>query len=97
MTTENRPIQPPVSKLTDPRQVQEVYANHVAALRISDDHCYVTLSIVRPPTSGPGSPDENVVCVRLVTPLKTLQGLAHALQDVSTSQVARAVPPGRRN
>ena len=66
-------------KLTDPNNVQEVYANHTVGLNYRDGMMHITFSVIRPRHSGATGPDEeNVVAVRIALPAMTMGALVDA-------------------
>lgn len=97
MASPKAPAQQNVLPLTDPNHVQEVFANNVAGIRVSGDHVHITLSVVRPPHHPVGGPDENVVAVRLVTPVATLNALGATLQQLALAQTQAQQPPRKPN
>jgi hypothetical protein len=98
MASPKSPSQQQMLPLTDPNHVQEVFANHLAGIRVTGDVCHITLSVVRPPHAPPGGLDENVVVVRLVTPISVINGVVQALQQMARAQAQMQVQtPGKPN
>jgi hypothetical protein len=97
MASPKAPSQQQVLQLTDPNRVQEVFANHLAGIRVTGDLCHITLSVVRPPHSPPGGPDENVVALRLVTPVAVINAVIGALQQMALAQAQLQQTPNKPN
>lgn len=97
MAAPKSPSQQAVLPLTDPNHVQEVFANNVAGIRISGDIAHITLSVIRPPHYPVGGPDENVVTVRITTPVATLNAIIASLQQLALAQAQAQPIPGKPN
>src|SRR5262245_31020003 len=97
MASPKSPSQHQVLPLTDPNHVQEVFANHLAGIRVTGDLCHITLSVVRPPHAPADGPDENVLSIRLVAPVGMLNSVVVALSQVARAQAQAQQPMSKPN
>lgn len=93
MASPKAPPQHKVLPLTDPHNIQEVFAHELSGMQVRDDGtCHFTFAVVRPKHSVPGtsaSPDDNerVVTLRLVMPSVGTGAMFETLKQVQQAMM----------
>lgn len=102
MSSPSKPGQQKLLPLTDPNNVQEVFAHECSGVQVrGDGTCHFTFSVFRPGHQMPGvmrnDPDEvRAVSMRLVMPTPAVGGMLKGLQQVQAAMAqhqAASQPP----
>ena len=82
--------------LIDPNHIEETFANQLVGIGVTDGIVHITLSVVRARHNNPGGPsdNENVVTMRSVMPIATMNALVEAYgQLLSAIQFQQTMKP----